>query len=66
MFGRDEFAVQASCQIDPLWNVSVLVLWNMNNGSAIFAPGLPREFLPAEPENDLPDSIGFVSLSWYF
>ena len=88
VFGRDEFVVQGTCQIDPLWNVSVLVLWNMNNGSAILAPGLsyslsdeatvaagmylglsdsiPKESRPAESEDDLPDAIGFVSLSWYF
>ena len=37
--GRDEFAIQAAYQIHPLWNVSALALWNLNNSSAILSPG---------------------------
>ena len=39
VFGRDQFALQTSYQIDPLWTVSALALWNLNNGSGIIVPG---------------------------
>ena len=86
--GRDQFAMQASYQIDPLWNISALVLWNLNNSSGIFAPGfsyslsneatiaggmylgagesIPEESLPPDSEDNPPNLIGFLSVSWYF
>ena len=38
VIGRDEAAVSASYQIHPLWSVSALALWNLNDGSAIAIP----------------------------
>ena len=38
VLGRDEAAVSASYQIHPLWTVSGLALWNLNDGSAIVLP----------------------------
>ena len=38
VIGRDEAAVSASYQVHPLWTVSGLALWNLNDGSAIVLP----------------------------
>ena len=38
VIGRDEAAVSMSYQIHPLWTVSGLALWNLNDGSAIVLP----------------------------
>ena len=38
VLGRDEAAVSASYQVHPLWTVSGLALWNLNDGSAIVLP----------------------------
>jgi hypothetical protein len=39
VFGRDEVAVQASMELHPLVGVSALVLWNLNDASALLGPG---------------------------
>ena len=38
VLGRDETVFQASYQIHPLLSVAGLVLWNLNDGSALLAP----------------------------
>ena len=38
VLGRDETVVQASYQIHPLWNLSGLWLWNLNDRSALVSP----------------------------
>jgi hypothetical protein len=38
VLGRDEVASQAAYQMHPLFNVSLLALWNLNDGSALIAP----------------------------
>ena len=40
VLGRDEAVVQASYQLHPLWNVSGLWLWNLNDRSAILGPSV--------------------------
>ena len=40
VLGRDETAVQASYQLHPLWGVSGLWLWNLNDRSALLSPSL--------------------------
>ncbi len=40
VLGRDEMAGQAVYQIHPLLNASLLALWNINDGSALIAPGV--------------------------
>ena len=40
VLGRDEAVVQASYQLHPLWSVSGLWLWNLNDRSAILGPSL--------------------------
>ena len=40
VLGRDETVLQASYQFHPLWSVSGLWLWNLNDRSALLAPGL--------------------------
>ena len=40
VLGRDEAVLQASYQLHPLWNVSALWLWNLNDRSAILEPSL--------------------------
>ena len=40
VLGRDEAVVQASYQMHPLWNVSGLWLWNLNDRSAILGPSV--------------------------
>ena len=40
MLGRDETVLQASYQFHPLWSVNGLWLWNLNDRSALLAPGL--------------------------
>ena len=37
--GRDQVLARAAYQIHPLWEVATLVLWNLNTGSAVLAPG---------------------------
>ncbi len=39
VFGQDELAGQAAYQIHPLLNCSFLVLWNLNDLSALVVPG---------------------------
>ena len=39
VLGQDELVSQASWQIHPLWNTSLLLLWNLNDGSAQLVPG---------------------------
>ncbi len=39
VLGQDELLGQASWQIHPLWNTSLLLLWNLNDGSAQLVPG---------------------------
>ena len=36
--GRDETVLQASYQVHPLWGLSGLWLWNMNDGSSLVSP----------------------------
>ncbi len=38
VLGRDETAFQATYQLNPLWNLGSLWLWNLNDRSAILAP----------------------------
>ena len=38
VLGRDETVLQATYQLNPLWNVGSLWLWNVNDRSAILAP----------------------------
>ena len=40
VLGRDETVLQASYQFHPLWSLSGLWLWNLNDRSALLAPGL--------------------------
>lgn len=40
VLGRDEAVVQASYQLHPLWSVSGLGLWNLNDRSALLAPSV--------------------------
>ena len=40
VLGRDEIAANASIQLDPLWTLAGLVLWNLNDDSALVAPSL--------------------------
>jgi hypothetical protein len=42
VIGRNETAVQASYQLHPLWTVSALGLWNLNDGSFLLAPSIAR------------------------
>ncbi|MEE8191882.1 MAG: hypothetical protein V3T74_04000 [Gemmatimonadales bacterium] len=39
VLGQDEIAGQTSWQLHPLWATSLLVLWNLNDGSALLVPG---------------------------
>jgi hypothetical protein len=39
VLGQDEVAGQAAYQVHPLFNASLLVLWNLNDGSVLIAPG---------------------------
>lgn len=39
VLGRDETVAQASYQFHPLWRADLLLLWNLNDGSALIAPG---------------------------
>ena len=39
VLGKDEIAGQGSYQITPLWTLNLLVLWNLNDSSALLAPG---------------------------
>lgn len=41
VFGRDEAALRISFRPDSRWDVSDLALFNLNNGSALVAPGFP-------------------------
>jgi hypothetical protein len=38
VLGRDELAGQAQYQLTPLWGVSLLGLWNLNDGSTLVSP----------------------------
>jgi len=38
VLGRDEVALQASYEIDPLWTLSALSLWNPSDGSLLVSP----------------------------
>jgi len=38
--GRDEAVAQAAYQFHPLWSLSGLAMWNMNDGSVLLAPGV--------------------------
>jgi hypothetical protein len=39
VFGRDEIVVQSSIELHPLFTADALVLWNLNDPSALIAPG---------------------------
>jgi hypothetical protein len=39
VLGQDELVGQASWQVHPLWNTSLLLLWNLNDVSAQLVPG---------------------------
>ena len=39
VFGRDEIVVQGSIELHPLFSADALVLWNLNDPSALLAPG---------------------------
>ena len=38
VLGRDELAGQAQYQLTPLWALSLLGLWNLNDGSTLVSP----------------------------
>jgi hypothetical protein len=38
VLGRDEAAIQTSYQLHPLWSIAGLVLWNLDEGSALLSP----------------------------
>jgi hypothetical protein len=38
VLGRDELAGQTQYQLTPLWGLSFLLLWNLNDGSALVSP----------------------------
>ena len=40
VLGRDEAAAQAQYQLHPLWSLSLLWLWNLNDHSSLLAPSL--------------------------
>ena len=40
VLGRDEIALQASYQLNPLWSVAALGLWNLNDGSLLLSPSV--------------------------
>jgi len=40
VLGRDELAANASIQLNPLWTLAGLVLWNLNDNSRLVAPSL--------------------------
>ena len=40
VLGRDEAAAQAQYQLHPLWSLSLLWLWNLNDRSSLLAPSL--------------------------
>jgi hypothetical protein len=40
VLGRDEIAAQSSYQVHPLWSTGLLLLWNLNDGSALLAPSV--------------------------
>jgi hypothetical protein len=40
VFGRDEVVFQGSLQVHPLVSADALVIWNLNDASALLAPGL--------------------------
>ncbi len=40
VFGRDELVLQGSLEVHPLVSVDGLVIWNLNDGSALVAPGV--------------------------
>ncbi len=40
VLGRDEAAAQAQYQLHPLWSLSLLCLWNLNDRSSLLAPSL--------------------------
>jgi len=39
VFGRDEIVLQGSIELHPLFGLDALVLWNLNDPSALLAPG---------------------------
>jgi hypothetical protein len=40
VFGRDEVVLQGSLQLTPLVSADALVIWNLNDPSALFVPGI--------------------------
>ena len=40
VLGRDEIALQASYQLHPLWSLTALGLWNLNDGSVLLSPSV--------------------------
>ena len=40
MLGRDETVVTTSYQLNPLWSLSGLWLWNLNDRSALVSPNI--------------------------
>lgn len=40
VLGRDQAAAQAQYQLHPLWSLSLLWLWNLNDRSSLLAPSL--------------------------
>jgi len=40
VLGRDQAAAQVQYQLHPLWSLSLLWLWNLNDRSSLLAPSL--------------------------
>ena len=40
VLGRDETVVQASYQLQPLWSLAGVWIWNLNDGSTLFSPSV--------------------------
>ncbi len=42
MLGQNEAVFQVSYQLDPLWSLAALGLWNVNDGSFLLSPSFSR------------------------
>jgi hypothetical protein len=81
VFGRDETVLQASYQLHPLWSLSGLWLWNLNDRSALISPSVAYSagdettisggvFLgfgasASTPERPLPSEFGLAGTTGY-
>ena len=49
VLGRDEAAAQAQYQLHPLWSLSLLWLWNLNDRSSCWLPASPTRQATKSP-----------------